>query len=337
MTRVCLALPLLLALGWLSMGLAGSPPANGHPALDPMTAPADYTVRVSARAGWQQTPLFLKRGDIYWITYDQGTWSIDAIFARYPYVGPEGYAPDLDLDICCPQLCKVDISLPYAHLLGAVGAELDSFPVGRGGRFMARRDGYLALRINDQNACQGDNDGAVQMIVRLETSPTPSPAPSATATLAPSPTATPPPTSTVSPSAVPTSTPTATPSATPTPTLTSTTTSSATPTPTPTSTATLSATPTPTLTSTATPSASMTPTPTATLTLTPSATIPLTPTSTGSPTPTFTPTATPSASPPPLSQHIFLPYLVQGPGGGPLGMERSNDVLLPLAHPPLAR
>ncbi|MCW5852324.1 MAG: hypothetical protein KIT87_19780 [Anaerolineae bacterium] len=304
-TKSYFALPLLLALGWLSMGLAEPRQVYSNPALHVnAAAPGEYSVRVSSRAGWQQTPLFLRQGEIYWIAYDQGGWSVDALFAEYPYVGPEGYDTDIDPNICCPLLCKVDISLPYAYLLGSVGTELDVLAVGRGGRYVARRDGYLALRINDQDICLGDNGGAVQMVVGLEVDPTPSPTPSATATARPpSPTRT----ATAMATATPRPTLTPTPTRTPTtpPTSTSTLTSTTTPTAIPTSTltATLIPSPVPTLTPTTTPSATptLTPTPPPTLTLTPSVT------------PTLTATATPSASPPPLSQHLFLPYLVQGP------------------------
>ena len=307
MTRSYLGLPLLLALASFWMAVAGPRDAYGHPALQPnAAAPVAYTVSVSARAGWQQTPLFLHQGEVYWIAYDHGAWSIDAIFAQYPFVGPEGYDSDIDLNICCPELCKYDISLPYAYLLGSVGTELDVFAVGRGGRYVARRDGYLALRINDQNICLGDNGGAVQMVVGLETTPTPSPTPSATPTARP-PTPTPP----ATPSATTTPRPTQTPTATRTPTTTPTPTS----TPTSTLTATLTPSPAPTLTPTTTPSVTPTlsPTPPPTLTPTPSATLTATATSTASVTPTLTATMTPTASPPLLNQRLFLPYLVRGP------------------------
>ncbi|MEP7167098.1 MAG: polysaccharide deacetylase family protein, partial [Candidatus Woesebacteria bacterium] len=107
--------------------------------------------------------------------------------------------------------------------------------------------------------------------------PTPSP------TVAPTPTASPTPTPTPVPTATPSPTPTVAPTATPTPT----------PTPTPVPTATPSPTPTPT----PVPTASPTPTPTATPT--PSPTVAPTPTASPTPTPTPVPTATPSPTPSP--------------------------------------
>ena len=120
---------------------------------------------VTSLAGWQQTPVTLKQGDQYSVSYLGGTWTVDK--RSLPLVGPGGYSSEIDSRIGYPA-CKVDSRWPYAALLGRIG-DGPAFLVGEGGTFSAERDGPLYLQINDATGCQGDNDGAVSM--RITRSP----------------------------------------------------------------------------------------------------------------------------------------------------------------------
>ena len=123
---------------------------------------ASSTVSVSSTTGWQKTPVHLNSGDKYTVTYVSGTWSVD--YRNFPYVGPGGYSEQEDAKIY--QGCKIDTSETYGVLLGSVGsAPGDAFPIGQGGTFTAGNNGDLYLRINDSDACLGDNNGSVTVTI----------------------------------------------------------------------------------------------------------------------------------------------------------------------------
>ncbi|MCS7061459.1 MAG: hypothetical protein RMN25_09885 [Anaerolineae bacterium] len=122
----------------------------------------DAIQTISSRVGWQQMPLSLQQGSTYFITYVSGAWTVD--YRLYPSVGPEGYGPQVDNRVGYYDFCKTVRSLPYATLLGRIGNG-PIFAVRRGGAFTANGSGFLSLRINDNDSCQGDNAGAIQVEV----------------------------------------------------------------------------------------------------------------------------------------------------------------------------
>lgn len=115
---------------------------------------------ITSTTGWQQTPVTVQPGDQYSISYISGKWTVDV--RNLAYVDPNGYPPNIDQQIY--QGCKVNTSLVYATLLGRIGTG-SNFKVGTGGTFTASTSGVLSLRINDQNACLGDNAGAIVLKV----------------------------------------------------------------------------------------------------------------------------------------------------------------------------
>lgn len=122
----------------------------------------DAIQTVSSRSGWQQMPLYLQQGSTYFITYVSGAWTVD--YRLYPSVGPEGYGPQIDNRVGYHDFCKTVRSLPYATLLGRIGNG-PIFAVRRGGTFTANGSGFLSLRINDNDFCQVDNAGSIQVEV----------------------------------------------------------------------------------------------------------------------------------------------------------------------------
>jgi serine/threonine protein kinase len=128
----------------------------------PSSSTAPSTVSVSSTTGWQETSVYLKSGDKFTVTYASGSWSVD--YRNFPYVGPGGYSEQEDAKIY--QGCKIDTSQTYGVLLGSVGsAPNGAFPIGQGGTFAAGNNGYLYLRINDNDACLGDNNGSVTVTI----------------------------------------------------------------------------------------------------------------------------------------------------------------------------
>lgn len=119
-----------------------------------------YLCTITAMAGWQELPLTLQQGTTFQITYQSGAWTVDS--RTLPYVAADGYSSTLDSTIAPG--CKVDSALTYATLLGQIGGGT-IFPVGQGGHFTANENGYLALRINDQDGCLEDNDGMIELTV----------------------------------------------------------------------------------------------------------------------------------------------------------------------------
>ena len=126
------------------------------------TGSASSTVSISSTTGWQETPVSLKSGQTFTVTYASGSWSVD--YRNFPYVGPGGYSEQEDAKIY--QGCKIDTSETYGVLLGSVGSATNgTFPIGQGGTFAAGNNGYLYLRINDNDACLGDNSGSVTVTI----------------------------------------------------------------------------------------------------------------------------------------------------------------------------
>ncbi len=146
---------LTMVLAVAAMLGATSPVANVSPSA------AAATFSVSSRVGWQQTTINLTVGDTYSVAYESGTWTVD--YRNFPYVGPGGYSNSVDQKIY--QGCKYDPQVNYAVLLGVIGDSATAFAVNLGGIFTANSTGPLYLRINDDDACLGDNDGSVTMYI----------------------------------------------------------------------------------------------------------------------------------------------------------------------------
>jgi hypothetical protein len=95
------------------------------------------------------------------VSYVSGNWTVDR--RNFASVGPGGYSNSVDRTIY--QGCKYNPGSNYAVLLGTVGDSAAAFPIGQGGIFNASSTGPLYLRINDDDACLGDNGGAVKMLI----------------------------------------------------------------------------------------------------------------------------------------------------------------------------
>jgi hypothetical protein len=132
-------------------------------------AQAAKPFKVSARIGWQQTPLYVRKGSEYSVEYKVGDWTVD--YRNFDYVGPQGYPPSIDSQIY--QGCKLNPNWPYAMLLGKVGQNGQLFSVGGNGfsnlgdvrTFTAPTEGSLYLRIHDDDRCLGDNGGSITVLL----------------------------------------------------------------------------------------------------------------------------------------------------------------------------
>jgi hypothetical protein len=139
----------------------GEAPGAPQPGLPAVIDFANATTIIST-SGWQQTGLYLNTGDKYYVDYRGGSWTVD--YKNFPYVGPGGYSADIDKTIAAGY--KFDNTAPYACLLGKVGAGKEIAIGNDNGAFTADASGFLSLRINDQDASLGDNDGAISVNLR---------------------------------------------------------------------------------------------------------------------------------------------------------------------------
>jgi hypothetical protein len=129
-------------------------------------AAADTAFSVSSTHGWQNTGVNLKVNQIFRITYNYGIWTVGRHSLNY--VGPDGYTPDVDRNIYGP--CKEWQGHPFGYLAGTIfNAARPDYPlhVGQGGTWTVPVDGSLWLRINDRDACLGDNAGAITVTVSV--------------------------------------------------------------------------------------------------------------------------------------------------------------------------
>lgn len=130
--------------------------------MPPATQTSSFTFEVDAKRGWQSTSLEVTKGQQ--VSFSAvGSWTVD--YRNFPYVGPNGYSLQVDRTIW--QGCKLGPSLPYGLLLARVGDDPKSRIIGSETAFTADRDGVLAFRIHDGDACLGDNDGTVTVTVTL--------------------------------------------------------------------------------------------------------------------------------------------------------------------------
>ncbi|MCK2218372.1 cutinase family protein [Actinomadura sp. ATCC 31491] len=124
-------------------------------------AKKDFTVRVQAAKGWQDSGIDIK-GKFNISDLGENTWSVDHV--NHPYVGPNGYPPEQDR-LIAPGY-KYDSGKPYGYLLGKLVApdgQEHYFPVGAGGLWQNpfKSPARLHLRINDADRALGDNGGSV--------------------------------------------------------------------------------------------------------------------------------------------------------------------------------
>lgn len=134
-----------------SIALGAIPPAPANAARKPVT------VTVSSTTGWQDTGLSLQAGDHLVVAFVSGGWTVD--HRNFPHVGPDGYRPHVDAQIWPG--CKLQ-GIPYGKLLASVD-QVNLTVVGAGGAFSVKQSGPLRLRINDGDACLGDNAGSVKV------------------------------------------------------------------------------------------------------------------------------------------------------------------------------
>ena len=112
--------------------------------------------RVYAYRDWQSVGVQLSPGDIVRLRAE-GTW----LYTPGEYHGPEGHHK-----YPAPNTYPIN-GVAGGVLLGRVGEDGRPFIVGRGGTFVADREGFLFLRINDD--ILSDNEGYVT--VEFEVTP----------------------------------------------------------------------------------------------------------------------------------------------------------------------
>ncbi|NJM41222.1 MAG: hypothetical protein HC853_10870 [Anaerolineae bacterium] len=79
-----------------------------------------FTQNISSRSGWQLTSLYVNKGNLFYVDYLNGTWTVD--YRNYLYSGPEGYPAAVDNRVGYWSYCKNVYSSPYGTLLGAIGS-----------------------------------------------------------------------------------------------------------------------------------------------------------------------------------------------------------------------
>ncbi len=126
--------------------------------------PGGVEFTVSAKTGWQQTPVTLKYGEEFYMYFVSGGWTVDA--RNYPNIGPGGYDTVTDAKVAGGYSgYKVDQTVPYGTLLGRVGTG-SVIPVGdKWGPFGEGQSGSIYLRINDTDPTLTDNDGSITVII----------------------------------------------------------------------------------------------------------------------------------------------------------------------------
>lgn len=122
---------------------------------------------IKAGEGWQTIGYVNHPRSIHFSA--SGSWTVDhrrdtELGGR---VGPAGYGRNADEKIGFQSRCKVMKSVPYGTLIGQIGNG-PVFAVGSAALHGASEDaGPLKLRINDADACLGDNAGAVKVSVNV--------------------------------------------------------------------------------------------------------------------------------------------------------------------------
>ncbi|MBN2005966.1 MAG: hypothetical protein JXA21_21590 [Anaerolineae bacterium] len=110
--------------------------------------------RVYAYRDWQSVGIQVHSWDTLYIRAE-GTW----LYTPGEYHGPEGHRTYLS-----PDTYPIN-AVPGGVLIGRFGKDGEPFYVGRGGTFVADREGFLYLRINDD--ILSDNEGYVTVEVEV--------------------------------------------------------------------------------------------------------------------------------------------------------------------------
>ena len=154
----------MIPVGSVSSVKPGEVPSAPQPGTPPGIG-ASNMASISSRTGWQQTGLYLKSGDKFYVEYAGGSWTVN--IHGYPYVGLDGLPLDIDKKV--DNSSKIAVSVPYGYLLGKVGSGNVIIIGNKGGPFTADASGFLSLRMNDGDATLGDNDGAITVTLRTTT------------------------------------------------------------------------------------------------------------------------------------------------------------------------
>lgn len=135
--------------------------------------PVVVKTEVSAKLGWQSTRMEFEAGTTVGFEVVAGEWTT-LVGSSYPYTNGSGfYLREQDEYICTRDPKRTDCAAypmpdkPLGGLIGRVGGE--SFYIGPSrSAFLIRDSGILELRINDEDAGLGDNDGILTVQITVE-------------------------------------------------------------------------------------------------------------------------------------------------------------------------
>lgn len=159
-----------------SPSLTPSPSATPTIGVTDTPTPESHQVSVDALAGWVATGIMLSPGDRADIASTTGEWTIDwDNHEGTPKVGAGGYTldsfPVLYNDPSEEPLraCSIDRTLGYGMLVARIGDE----PVKAVGAFATigcecGTGGELYLSINDRKECLEDNEGVIEVEIRVQ-------------------------------------------------------------------------------------------------------------------------------------------------------------------------
>jgi hypothetical protein len=153
-----------LAAGACVLAAASSAAASSASSASSSSASEAQTGKrkwISSEAGWQRAGVFVEPGDLVQVNHAGGRWTVD--HREFPYVSARGYPWHIDREI--QQGCKILGNSTYGTLIGKINGNV--FKIGRGATFRVHEEGFLELRINDEDRCLGDNDGAVRVKVSI--------------------------------------------------------------------------------------------------------------------------------------------------------------------------
>lgn len=146
-----LALFFVLFIGWAIISNVTSSVAS---ALAPVAQQDLATDRIYAYRDWQSVGIRVQKDD--WITVRAaGTW----LYTPDEYHGPQGHAR-----YAAPNFYPVSGTQGGA-LIGRIGESGGKFYIGRQTQVIARNEGMLYFRINDDKLT--DNDGFVTVVVEI--------------------------------------------------------------------------------------------------------------------------------------------------------------------------
>ncbi len=151
---------LIILLGLVSAAGIGFWLLTG--ALGPQNQSAMSQPRIYAYRDWQSVGIQVHPWDTLYIRAE-GSW----LYTPGEYHGPEGHRTYRS-----PDTYPIN-AVPGGVLIGRFGEDGEPFYVGRSGTFVADREGFLYLRINDD--ILSDNEGYVTVEVEVTPAETPSP------------------------------------------------------------------------------------------------------------------------------------------------------------------